>query len=42
MKKAKKVAPNELRAEYKRSDFVALVRGKYIEQLQSDFERRRP
>jgi len=35
MKKAKKLASNELRSEYKRSDFGALVRGKYIEQLKA-------
>jgi len=34
MKKAKKRAADELRSEYKRSDFGALVRGKYIERLQ--------
>jgi hypothetical protein len=33
MKKAKKPA-DELRPEYKRSDFPALVRGKYVERLQ--------
>ena len=33
MKKAKAVATDELRSEYKRSDFGALVRGKYTEQL---------
>lgn len=33
MKKAKKVAADELRPEYKRSDFGALVRGKYAEKL---------
>ena len=35
MKKVKKLASNELRSEYKRSDFGALVRGKYIEQLKA-------
>jgi hypothetical protein len=35
MKKAKKRASNELRSEYKRSDFGALVRGKYVEQLKA-------
>lgn len=35
MKKAKKVAANELRSEYKRSDFGALVRGKYVERLRA-------
>ena len=34
MKKAKKLAADELRSEYKRSDFGVLVRGKYIERLQ--------
>ncbi len=34
-KKAKKVAVDELRSEYKRSDFGALVRGKYTEQLRA-------
>ena len=33
MKKAKRRAPDELRHEYKRSDFGPLVRGKYVEQL---------
>ena len=33
MKKAKKLAADELRSEYKRSDFGVLVRGKYIERL---------
>jgi len=33
MKKAKKPAPAGLRAEYKRSDFGTLVRGKYVERL---------
>jgi hypothetical protein len=36
MKKTKKLAVNELRSEYKRSDFGALVRGKYIERLQKN------
>jgi hypothetical protein len=35
MRKAKTPAANALRAEYKRSDFGALVRGKYVEQLQA-------
>jgi hypothetical protein len=35
MKKAKKLAADELRSEYQRSDFGALVRGKYIERLQT-------
>ena len=34
MKKAKKLAADELRSGYKRSDFGVLVRGKYIERLQ--------
>jgi hypothetical protein len=33
MKKGKKVAVDELRPAYKRSDFGVLVRGKYIERL---------
>ena len=33
MKKAKK-STDDLRAEYKRSDFGTLVRGKYVERLQ--------
>jgi len=33
MKKGKKVAADELRREYKRTDFRVLVRGKYIEGL---------
>jgi hypothetical protein len=35
MRKAKKLAADELRSEYKRSDFGALTRGKYIEGLQT-------
>jgi hypothetical protein len=35
MKKAKKPAEDELRPEYKRSDFGALVRGKYIERFRT-------
>ena len=35
MKKAKAVATDELRSEYKRSDFGALVRGKYTEKLRA-------
>jgi hypothetical protein len=35
MRKAKTVAADELRSEYKRSDFGALVRGKYTEQLRA-------
>ena len=35
MRKAKTVAADELRSEYKRSDFGALVRGKYIERLRT-------
>lgn len=34
MRKGKTHVANELRSEYKRSDFGALVRGKYIERLQ--------
>jgi hypothetical protein len=33
MRKAKTSSKDELRAEYKRSDFGALVRGKYVERL---------
>ena len=36
MKKAKKPAGDGLRAEYKRSDFGRLVRGKYVERLQAN------
>jgi hypothetical protein len=35
MRKAKTVADDELRSEYKRSDFGPLVRGKYIERLRT-------
>ena len=35
MRKAKKLAADELRSEYKRSDFGALTRGKYVEELQT-------
>ena len=35
MKKAKALAADDLRSEYKRSDFGVLVRGKYAERLQS-------
>src|ERR1700691_1822695 len=35
MRKAKTVAVDELRSEYRRSDFGALVRGKYAERLQT-------
>ena len=35
MRKAKKLAADELRSEYKRSDFGALTRGKYIEGFQT-------
>ena len=35
MKKAKTVVTDELRHEYKRSDFGTLVRGKYIERLRT-------
>jgi hypothetical protein len=34
MKKAKKPAADEVRSEYKRSDFGALVRGKCVTRLQ--------
>ena len=33
MKKAKGPRTEELRSEYKRSDFGVLVRGKYVERL---------
>jgi hypothetical protein len=33
MKKAKRRSVNEMRSEYKRSDFGTLVRGKYVEKL---------
>ena len=35
MRKAKKVVADELRSEYKRSDFGRLVRGQYIERLRT-------
>jgi hypothetical protein len=35
MRKAKATAKDELRPEYSRSDFGALVRGKYIERLRT-------
>ena len=35
MRKAKELATGELRSEYKRSDFCALVRGKYSERLRA-------
>jgi hypothetical protein len=35
MKKAKNRSGDELRAEYKRSDFGGLVRGKYVERLRT-------
>lgn len=35
MREVKTVAADELRSEYKRSDFGALVRGKYIERLRT-------
>ena len=35
MKKANKGAVDELRPEYKRSDFGEFVRGKYVERLQA-------
>lgn len=34
MKKARRLAADDLRSEYKRCDFGVLVRGKYIERLQ--------
>ena len=36
MKKVKKSAADELRSEYKRSDFGQLVRGKFVERLQTN------
>jgi hypothetical protein len=36
MKKGKKPAKDELRAEYKRSDFPKLVRGKYVDSLRAN------
>jgi hypothetical protein len=35
MKKAKKIVEDALRSEYKRSDFGALVRGKYVARLEA-------
>jgi len=35
MKKARKLTADDLRPEYKRSDFGTLVRGKYVERLQA-------
>lgn len=35
MKKARKIAADELRPEYKPSDFKTLVRGKYAAQLRA-------
>jgi hypothetical protein len=35
MRKAKTVAADELRSEYRRSDFGELVRGKYAERLRT-------
>ena len=35
MRKAKAAGEDELRAEYKRSDFGALVRGKYVARLRA-------
>jgi len=34
MKKVRRLGGDELRAEYKRSDFRVLVRGKYVQRLQ--------
>ena len=36
MKKAKKPATDEIRSEYKRSDFGTLVRGKYVTRLKAN------
>jgi hypothetical protein len=35
MKKAKKLATDEIRSEYQRSDFGTLVRGKYVARLRA-------
>lgn len=35
MKKTKKATADEMRTEYKRSDFGTLVRGKYVERLKA-------
>ena len=35
MKKARKLAADEIRPEYQRSDFGTLVRGKYVGRLQA-------
>jgi hypothetical protein len=35
MRKPKKLVADELRSGYKRSDFGTLVRGKYVERLQT-------
>jgi hypothetical protein len=35
MKKAKTLAADEIRPEYRRSDFGKLVRGKYVARLQA-------
>jgi hypothetical protein len=35
MKKVRKASSDELGSEYKRSDFGAIVRGKYVERLQA-------
>ena len=34
MKKDRKASADELRSQYKKSDFGALVRGKYVDRLQ--------
>ena len=36
MKRAKSVTHDELRSEYKRSDFGEMVRGKYAERLKAE------
>lgn len=36
MKKANRKAPDELRSEYKRSDFSSLVRGKYAARVATE------
>jgi hypothetical protein len=35
MKKTKKIGADELRPDYQRSDFGALIRGRYVERLQA-------
>lgn len=35
MKKTRRSAPDALRSEYKRSDFSALTRGKYVKRIEA-------